>query len=308
LDRLQAAIIGTGNVGAAASFALALQGAAERIVPVNRTVEKAQAEALDIQHALALTPHSPRISAGGLAASASSGLVVVTISARVTVPDRRAAAKENAKLLAEWIPRLAEASPEAVFVIVTNPVDEMTYLALRYSGLPPERVIGTGTLIDSARFRALVSAREGIHPDDLRVYILGEHGDRQFPALSIATAGGETLQGGEELRALFRRAVESGYEVFRRKGYTNYAIAAAIAMVAGIVARDERRTLPVSTLIDGYQGVRDVCLSLPVVLGRGGIQRRLNPPLSPDEAGQFREAARAVRDSLDGLLGNPSNT
>lgn len=300
---MKVAVVGVGHVGSTAAYSILQHGSAECITLISRTRERAQAEALDLQHAAAMTPLNPRVEAGDISAAAGADAVVVTLSASLSgKPDRRAAASANRDIFKEWMPRLAEAAPQAVFIIVTNPVDEMTYLALKYSDLPPERVVGAGTLIDSARLRSMVSDRYGVHPDDLRIYILGEHGDRQFPAFSIATAGGKKLGDPNDLQALFRQAVDSAYEVYRRKGYTNYAIAEAIRMVVENVLRDARRTMPVSTLIEGYEGVSDVCLSIPVVLGRQGICMRLEPVLNPDERDAFRAAAHGVRASLDGLL------
>ncbi|MGH8624307.1 MAG: hypothetical protein ACREYC_03170 [Gammaproteobacteria bacterium] len=168
--------------------------------------------------------------------------------------------------------------------------------------MPPSRVLGTGTLIDSARFRSMLSAEVGIHPDDLRAYILGEHGPSQFPALSLAQAGGEAIEDNRGRRRMFDQAVDAGFEVFRSKGYTNDAIAMAAALIIESIAFDKRHTMPISTLIDGYLGVRDVCLSVPVVVGREGITRVLQPDLNELEIDAFRASAVTVRGAINEML------
>ncbi|MDZ7736498.1 MAG: hypothetical protein U5P41_10620 [Gammaproteobacteria bacterium] len=200
------------------------------------------------------------------------------------------------------MPELAKNSPDAVFVVLTNPVDIMTYHTIRLSGFPPRRVIGTGTLIDSARFREMLSDEIGIDPDDLRAYILGEHGPHQFPALSQAQVGGERIDDNEHRRQMFRDAVEAGHNVLRAKGYTNYAIAMAASLIIEAIVHDTRRTMPVSTLIDGWLDVADVCLSLPVVIGRSGITRVLHPELDASEREAFRQAAVAVAEATRSIL------
>ena len=171
----------------------------------------------------------------------------------------------------------------------------MTWLALEITGLHHSRVIGTGTLVDSARFRKMLSDAVRIHPDDLRAYILGEHGEHQFPAMSIASAGGEPIDDSPDRRHLAELAKQSGIEIFRKKGNTCHAIALAAASIVESILLDSKRTMPLSVRIDGYLGVHNVCLSLPVVIGASGVERVLHPPLNPAESQLFTSAAHAVR-------------
>ena len=150
-------------------------------------------------------------------------------------------------------------------------------------------------MVDSIRFREMLSAMIGIHPDDLRAYILGEHGEHQFPAMSVAQAGGEKIDDTPERRALCNKAANAGIEVFRKKRNTCYAIGQAAAYIIESILLDERRTVPLSVKIDGFLGVEGVCLSLPVVVGKRGIERVLHPDLNAVEAEQFRAAGEAVR-------------
>lgn len=297
---MRVSVVGTGRVGATVAFALVAKGLVDELVVANRTLEKAEGEAKDLLHASAFVERAVSIRAGWLDATAGSDIVIVCASARFSgeLKTRLDLGHANARMFDELIPKLAERSPDAILLIVTNPVDIMTYRALRCSGFESQRVMGTGTLVDSARYRSLLSAEVGIHPDDIRAYILGEHGDSQFSADSLAWCGGERLAGDERNRRIFQEAVKTGYEVFRSKGYTNNAIALAVALVVESIARDSRRTMPLSVELDGYLGERDVCLSIPVVVGKSGIVRRLNPELSASEQAAFRASVSTVRKAM----------
>ena len=315
---MKLAVVGTGHVGAATAYAAVLRGACTELLLVNRTRDRAEGEALDLAHAESFLPDPLRVRAGGVKDLEGSGVVVLTLSAPWD-PDRHAdrldLAAENVGLFREWVPRVAEHAPDAVLVVVTNPVDVMTYHALKLSGFGPRRVIGTGTLIDSARYRTGLSEAIGVHPDDIRAYVLGEHGDTQFPLLSAAVTGGERFYDSDLTAREFDRTVRGGYEVTKLKGYTNWAVATAAVEVVRAVGEDARRTLPVSTLLDadavrGWPGLTrgggdgdpdgtagwpgEVCLSVPAVLGRGGVRRILRPELSDREAAALRTSAAAV--------------
>ncbi len=295
-------IIGAGQVGTTTAFAAVIRELVDSIVIVNRTREKAEGEAADLRHAAAFVSRSIRIRAGEIDDTRGSDVVVLTLSTNPPPSeklDRTALAEGNVRLFQHWVPLLAQASPNAVFVVVTNPVDVMSYVTWKLSGLPHQRVIGTGTLIDSARFRSYLSDHLQIHPDDIRAYVLGEHGESQFPALSVAATGGRTLDADPMIESLFERTRAAGVEVFKRKGYTNYGIAMATALVIESVVRDSRRTLPVSTLIRGFQGIDDLFLSIPAIVGTGGVLRTLLPTLSPTEMEQFRRSAEYVRSVLN---------
>jgi L-lactate dehydrogenase len=160
-------------------------------------------------------------------------------------------------------------------------------------------VIGTGTLIDSARFRDILSQQVGIHPVDIRAYILGEHGDSQFAALSVATAGGEHIDATPACYRMLEQAKETAFEVLRAKGSTNYAVGMAVRWIVESIVRDLRSTLPVSVRINGFCDVTDVCLSIPAVIGRGGVRFTLSPDLSAGERDAFRRSAAVVRRTLE---------
>lgn len=298
---MKISVIGVGRVGSTVAYSLVMRALADEVVLVDRAEEIAEGEAHDLTHAASLTAHPVEVRAGQVEDTAESDVVIICASLP-WLPEfksRLDLAAGNARLYGELVPELARRSPDAVLLVVTNPVDVLTFHALRLSGFPASRVIGAGTLIDSARFRALLSQELGIHPDDIRAYILGEHGDSGFPALSVAMTGGrridsESAHGAE----VFRTALASGHYVFERKGYTNYAIAMAAATIVEAIARDSRRTMPVSVLVEGFLDEDDVCLSLPCVIGRAGVVRQLHPALSDEEEKAFRHSAQVVRDAI----------
>lgn len=294
-----------GRVGSAIAFAATMEPIASELWLLNRSVEKAEGDAMDLTHASVLRNSNMTIQAGTIEDSAGSDVIVFTPSVSPTRADwkRSDLAIGNREILEGWLPRLAELSPNAVLIVVTNPVDVMTYAAIQLTGFPPERVIGTGTLVDSIRYRSLLSAELKIHADDIRAYILGEHGDDQFAANSVAMTGGEKFIRSETAQRLFQKTVNLGYEVYRRKGYTDYGIALATMTIVDSIAYDLRHTMPVSVMVDGFLGVNDVCLSLPAVIGRQGITRILHPPLSDEEADAFRGCAAKVRDAIDLMAG-----
>ena len=268
-------------------------------------MSRAEGEAADLSHAAALVERNVRIEAGGIAESAGSDVIAFTASVPTpaNMTSRNQLAEGNYGLLKEWIPSLAEGSPDAVFVMITNPVEVMSYYAWKLSGLRSRQFIGTGTLIDSARWRSMLSHYLGIHADDVRAYILGEHGDTQFPALSVSATGGKKIDTDPMIYQLFEQARRAGLSVYQKKGYTNYAIAQAATLMIQTVLRDGRRTIPISTLVEDYYGISDVFLSVPAVVGRAGVLRLLKPELDEFEMNKLRlsaEAIRAVIKSLDG--------
>ena len=297
---MKISVVGTGRVGGATAFALVARGVPHELVLVGRDRTKALGDAYDLLHASAFV-RPMKIRPGGPAETAGSDIVVVAAGAAVDDPaDRLASAGANVALLREIVPPLAEASPGAAFVVLTNPVDVCTYVTLKASGLPPRQVFGSGTLIDTGRFRALISRETGVNANDIRAYVLGEHGESQFPALSVANAGGVRFPRGDAgVQALFEEARRGGELVMRSKGYTNYAVALAAAVICQAVSGDTHAVLPVSTLVDGFQGVRDVCLSLPCVIGRRGVEQVLAIDLNDEEAGQFRDSAAVLRAAID---------
>lgn len=298
---MKISVIGIGKVGSTVAFTLAKDGLASELVLHNRTREIARADAIDIQHAVAFVPHRVHVRDGEIEDTKDSDIIVMCAGVPMPVDctDRCVVADGNTTLMCELIPPLVALSPNAIIVNVTNPLDAITHHILTLSKLPWQRVIGTGTLIDSARFREMLGEQVGIHPVDLNAYILGEHGDSQFAALSVATSGGEHIDATPARQKMIEEAKRSAWEVFRVKGYTNYAVAMAVQLIVQSIVEDLRYTMPISVLIDGYCGVTGVCLSVPCVVGRQGVHMRMQPALDSREQSLFRKSADTVRTVID---------
>ena len=279
-DKLRMVIIGAGRVGTTTAYAALLTGVADEITMVDAERERAEGEAMDLIHGLPFMPPA-EVHAGGYDACANADLIVLTAGAPRQQGDSRLdLARRNLDLLAAVAPQVAAENPDALLLIVSNPVDLITLAVRRLLGFRPERVIGTGTVLDSARLRAVLARHFQVDARSVHSYILGEHGDSQFPAWSLARIGGATLDSfaraagrewGPEVRERLAAEVrQAGAEVIRRKGGTHFAIGLATARLARALLHDERSVHTVSTELVGEMGLRDVALSLPCVLGRAG--------------------------------------
>lgn len=302
---MKISVVGIGKVGSTISFVLAKDGLASELVLYNRTREIAHAEAIDIQQAVALTPHRLLVRDGDLEDTAQSDIIVIALSVPMTkqIGSRDELLAGNTRIMQTLIPTLIRHSPKAIIINVSNPVDALTYqiwqIAKQYSEhISWQRVIGTGTLIDSARFRDILSSQLGIHPADINAYILGEHGDGQFAALSSATCGGEFIDANPLRKQMVEDAKRSAWTIFQAKGYTNYTVSLAVELIVRSIVEDSRYTLPVSVLIDGYCDVYNCCLSVPCVIGRQGIHRRLKTQLNQDETEAFQNCARTIQQQI----------
>lgn len=301
---MKISIFGIGHVGSTLAYTLMLKDLANELVLIDRWPEKANSDAQDLTHALTFTNHIIPIKGGEIADSKASDIIIITASVpwQQEFTSRFDLAPGNLSLFNETIPQLARYSPNAILIVLTNPLDIMTYFALTASGFPSSRVLGVGTLIDSARFRKLLSEKYRIHPDDIRAYILGEHGDTQFPAISAAYTGGVKIEDSSEVRKLLEDSESSAYNIVKGKGYTNYAIAMATSLVVESIVKDENRTMPISTLVEGFLGINDVCLSVPVVVGQKGITKKLNIILDENEQSLFEKSANRVKEEIDKLV------
>ncbi|TNE47226.1 MAG: L-lactate dehydrogenase [Deltaproteobacteria bacterium] len=301
-------IIGTGQVGMAIAYAMVIENSADHLVLVDSVPQKAEGEAMDLLHGLSFV--SPMtLEAGGYEDCAGSHLVIITAGAKRKPGETRLdLMQRNADIFRDMIPKLVSCCPDAVFLIVSNPVDVMTYVASHLSGLPKGRVIGTGTLLDTARFRALLSERLDIDPRNVHAYILGEHGDSEVAVWSKVNIAGVPLQsllGAEELGVSWEdiavQVRDVAKEVIQRKGATCYAIGLGTARLAQAVLRDQKRVMTAACVHEDVLGVKDVALSLPVIIGAQGVERVIQLELEPSEEDALRSSARTLRDALDRL-------
>lgn len=304
-------IIGAGLVGATTACAVMDAGLAGEIVLIDVNEKRLGGEVMDLEHGAMFVP-AVNVRAGGYPDCRDAAVVAITAGASQKPGESRTdLLKRNIEVFRGIVPLVAEQDPSGVVVVVTNPVDILTYATLSFSGLPPGKVIGSGTLLDTARFRYLLSGRCGIAAHNVHAYIIGEHGESEVPAWSSIYMGGLTFErfcrgcgtrcGPESRTEILRRVIDAAGRIIEGKGATYYAVALAVRRVAQAVLRDENSVLPVSTLMRGQYGVEDVCLSLPCVLDGGGIRRVLEMELSEMEESAFRESAARVRGFIGSL-------
>jgi len=301
---MKISIVGIGHVGSTIAFTLVLKDLADELVLIDKSAVKATSDAQDLTHALAFTDHIIPIKGREIDESMDSDIIIITASVewRDDYTSRFDLGPGNVRLFKQLLPKISELSPNAILIVITNPLDIMTYFAIKYSGYSTNKVLGVGTLIDSARFRKILSENYLIHPDDIRAYIIGEHGNTQFAAISAAYSGGVKIKESLNIDRLFRSSELSAYNIVKGKGYTNYAISMATALIVESIVKNENRTMPISTMIDGYLGVHDVCLSVPVVIGQNGITQKLELVLSKKEQKLFRKSANLIRTEIDKLI------
>lgn len=308
---MKVGIVGAGMVGSAAGYALALMGHASHVVLVDRNAALAQAQAEDIAHAVPFASATV-VEAGDYPALAGAGVVILAAGvAQQPGETRLELLGRNAAVFAEVVAEVRAAAPEAILLIASNPVDVMTQAATRMSGLPPGRVIGSGTILDTARFRSLLARHLGIAPQSVHALVLGEHGDSEVLAWSTARAGSVPIgafadQMGRPLDAAARAAIDEGvrraaYRIIAGKGATWHGIGAGLARIVRAIAADQRDVLTVSMLTPELLGVRDVALSLPRVIGAAGVLADLHPELTAEESEGLAASARLLKDSATSL-------
>jgi L-lactate dehydrogenase len=302
------AVIGVGSVGATFAYALLLSGLAAEIVLIDTNRAKAEGEAMDLNHAVPFA-YPTRIWAGDYADCAGAAVTVIAAgSARKPGRTRLDLVAQNSEVLRQIVPEVMRHNPDGVLLIATNPVDVLTYAAWRLSGLPARRIIGSGTTLDTARFRYLLSQYFRVDPRSVHAHVIGEHGDSEVPVWSLANIAGMRLpafcaaQGlpydQEAMEDIFRQTRDAAYHIVERKGATYYAVAAGLVRIVEAILRDQKTVLSVSSLVEGYYGIYDVCLSLPAIVGRDGVERVLPLELSPDEVERLRRSADILRATI----------
>jgi L-lactate dehydrogenase len=302
------AVIGAGAVGTAVAYASAMKGDARDIVLYDINREKVVAEALDIAHGIQFTPCGSVEGSDDIEIVRGSDLVIVTAGAKQHPGQSRLdLASSTVGLMKDIVPSLVNVAPEAIYMFITNPVDVVTYVALKLSGLPREQIFGSGTVLDTSRLRYLVSKETGVATQNIHAYVAGEHGDSEVALWSSAEIGsvplaswGPTQSGrvfDRQLRdEIAHEVVNSAYKIIDGKGATNYAIGLAASSIAGAVLRDEQRVLTVSTLLDDWHGISGVCLAAPTIVGRNGAGHVLVPPVTDEERRGLEHSAAQVRE------------
>ena len=307
-------IVGSGLVGSTAAYALVMRGIGRHIVLVDKNEARAGAEADDILHAVPFA-HPLQVSAGGYRDLAGSRVVIITAGVNQRPGETRLQLLErNAAVFREVVPQVLTHAPEAILVVATNPVDVMTHLTARYAaafGLAPQRVIGSGTTLDTARFRTLLGAHFGVDAHHVHAYVVGEHGDSEVLTWSLATIGGTNLEDFCHLRdvcldedvrqGIDQRVRRAAYHIIAGKGATYYGIGGALARIVDALLHDQRAILTVCTPMSEVAGVPDVTVSLPHLVGGDGILATLPLSLHEDETVALRASAQTIRSVIDSL-------
>lgn len=304
VESTRVVVIGTGFVGSTAAYTMMIEGVASEIVLIDVNKNKCEGEALDIEHAISFAPES-RVWAGDYKDCKDADVVVIAAGINQKPGQTRLElAQTNVKIITEVVKNVCKYTKDAILLMVTNPLDVLTYTALKASGYPANQVFGTGTTLDSSRFRYLLAQKFGVAASSMGAYLIGEHGDSEVPVYSHANIMGENIKSFSEydkkaVEECYNRTKNSAQEIITKKGATYYAIAAAISKVVRAILNDEDHVFPVSSLMSGQNGVKDICISLPSVVGRTGIKKVLNIKLNGDERKKFKKSAQIIRKALD---------
>ena len=311
---MKVGIIGAGLVGSTAAYALINQGIGREIVLVDLDNERSAAEANDLRHAVPFA-HPLLVQSGGYEDLAGARIVIISAGVSQKPGETRLELlSRNADVFQKIIPRVLEAAPETILLIATNPVDIMTHIAAKYAaayGVPSNRVIGTGTTLDTARFRSLLGQHLGVDSAHVHAYVLGEHGDSEVVPFSPVTIGNiplddfceqwEICLDEDDKQRIDLQVRNAAYEIIQGKGATYYGVGSAIAKIVGVILGDQRAILTVCTPQKEIAGVKNVTLSLPQLIGGDGVIKPLLVPLTDTEREQLERSAAIIRDAIESL-------
>lgn len=304
-------VIGAGFVGSTTAYTIMLDGFFQEIVLIDINKDKAEGDALDMAHGTSfLKPVS--IYSGDYRECAEADIVVITAGVNQKVGETRIdLLKRNADIFKDIIGNVMRYAPDDVILLtVTNPVDVLTYITYKLSGLPKNQVIGSGTVLDTSRLKYLISRHTGIDARYCHTYIIGEHGDSEVAAWSITNIAGMSMKNffknygkctDEDLQMMYNEVKNSAYEIIQKKGATYYAIAAAVARIVECIAGAENSILTISSVLDGEYGIRDIALSVPTQVSGYGTERVLDVPFSENEIAGLRSSAQTLKESLKSI-------
>ena len=306
-------VIGSGNVGSTIAYTLTIMGIASEIVMIDLTEEKSLGEALDIRQGVSFC-NPTSVYAGSYNDAAGSDIVVITSGmARKPGQSRLDLAQANVDIIKSIADKIVPVAPDATYVIVSNPVDVLTYVFLKHTGLPQERVIGSGTVLDTARLRSRISEYYSVNQKNVHAYVLGEHGDSSFVPWSLANISNvpvetfkDAIQTKEDYPEFVLREVEeymrkSGARIIQRKGATFYAVSISVCHICKCILSGIDTTLTVSTMLNGEYGIDDVCLSLLNVVGDKGAHAKIMLPLNDKELEALHNSAKVLKDLIGSL-------
>jgi L-lactate dehydrogenase len=304
-------IVGAGSVGSTFAYSLLIRGLASQIAIVDINKERAEGEVMDLNHGLPFA-YPTRIWAGDYSDCKDADVVVIAVDKGQRIEQSRLELAEgNFQIMKQIVPNITRYNKECILLVVTNPLDVMTYAALKLSGFPKNRVIGSGTALDTARLRYLLGEYLQVDPRNVHAYIIGEHGDSEVPVWSLANVAGIRLRDYcpickvpynlDDFNELFSKVKGAGYEIIKRKGRTFYAVALAMTKIVESILRNENAVLTVSCLLENYHGVSNICLSVPTVLNRSGVKEVIELPLNEKEIADFQKSATIIKDVVHSL-------
>ncbi|MBB3156910.1 L-lactate dehydrogenase [Microbacterium proteolyticum] len=312
IENSKVTIVGAGSVGSSAAYACLIRGSARHVALYDIAAARVEAEVLDLAHGAQFTGVSDVVGGSDISVVSGSHVVVITAGAKQKPGQTRIElAAVNAQILESMMPQLMAVAPDAVYVIVSNPCDVLTILAKEQSGLPAGRIFASGTVLDTSRLRWKLARRAGVSTSSVHAYIVGEHGDTEFPLWSRATIGtvpildwvgpgGETFSP-DDLDSIAVDVRDAAYKVIQGKGATNYAIGLSVARIVEAVLNDEHAVMPVSSVLEDFHGIDGVALSVPSVVSARGVAPVTRTPFSPSELGLLRRSADALGSVAAGL-------
>lgn len=306
-------LVGDGAVGSSYAFALTLEGIGQELAISDVVANKPKGDAIDLSDALAyLSPKD--IYAGDYSAAKDADIVVITAGAPQKPGETRLdLVNKNLKILDSIVPPIVDSGFDGIFLVIANPVDILTEATYRLSGFPKNRVFGSGTSLDSARLRKEIAKLVNVQPSDVQGYILGEHGDTEFPVWSQMTIGGIALNDwrkkhpeitDDKLNEVFKNVRDAAYTIIDLKGATYYGIAAAAARLTRAILNDENAVLPISGYMDGQYGIHDLYIGTPAIVNRNGAQEVLEMPLDATEQANMEKSATQLKKVLDDAFKN----
>jgi L-lactate dehydrogenase len=307
---VKVAIVGAGHIGITLAYTLFIKGLVSEIAIVDRTREKAYGEALDMTHALAAASRSVKIYSGDYRACEGAKVIIVAAgAATVKGQSRLDIVAANAAIFADIVPKIVKYNCHAVILVVTNPVDVITWLTQKYSGLPSGQVIGSGTVLDCQRFQSFLCRYYNVHPSNVQAMIIGEHGESMIPVWSRASIYGIPLKefpeyNEEEMEDIFDMTRRGAAMVRVTKESTQYATAMSVCRTVDAILADKKEVLTVSTMVDNYLGIKGICFSMPTVVGAGGAERVIHLDISATEREKLLKSVAILGDVLDRFSGS----
>lgn len=302
------AVIGCGFVGASAAFSLVQSGLFSEMVLIDADMNKAEGEAMDLNHGISFL-NSMKIYAGTYADLSDCYLIIIAAGgAQKPNQTRLDLVKQNTNIFKTIIPQITAVNTDGILLIVSNPVDILTYVALKISGFPSNRVIGSGTVLDTARLKYLVGEHLKVDSRSVHAFIIGEHGDSELAVWSSANVSGIDLNGfctnmnckcsKQDLDKIYNEVKDSAYKIIEKKGATYYAIALAVARIAEAIVKNQHSILPVSCFINNRYSLSEVCLGVPAILGSSGIEKVLEIPLDKEESEKLTLSAQKLKEVI----------